>query len=137
MNRSAAAAVLAVLVCVPLAPAADKAAVKKPTGVWVKKVNDATVTFTIEDDAMTCELLGGDGNSITAHGAYGVTEDGVLFGIITKVDKKGTNDGPEKGDLFSFQVKVDKDTLTLSDLHTPQDSPRAREIIQGEYKKKK
>ena len=45
-----------------------------------------------------------------------MTADGLLFGVVTKVEKKGTDEGPEKGDLFSFECKIDKDVLTLSEL---------------------
>ena len=70
------------------------------------------------------------------HAAYGLTKDGVLFGYTTKVDKKGTDDGPEKGDLFSFTYKVDGDALTISDLNgsKPPSDP-AKALIQGEYKR--
>jgi hypothetical protein len=101
----------------------------------VRKANDATVTITIEDDALTTEVVTGDGGVVTVHGAYGVTADGVLFGVLTKVETKG-GQGPEKGDLFSFQFKADKDVLTLSDYKGTHDSPRAKQILEGDYKKK-
>ncbi len=79
-----------------------------------------------------------DGAMLTSDAAYGETADGLVFGVITKVEKKGTDEGPEKGVLFSFQCKVDKDTLTVSDLNASAGvSDTGRQLLQGEYTKKK
>jgi hypothetical protein len=139
MFRCATAAVLAVLASVPLASAADKAEkAKKPTGTWTHTVQDITVTFTFADDTLHCEMTKTDGTSLTADSAYGVTADGLVFGVITKVEKKGTDEGPEKGVLFSFQYTMDKDTLTVSDLNVSTGiSDQGRQLLQGEYKRKK
>ena len=139
MFRCATAAVLAVLASIPLASAADKAEkAKKPTGTWTHTVQDCTITFTITDDALRCELTKTDGTSVTTDSSYGVTPDGLVFGVITKVEKKGTDDGPEKGVLFSFQCKADKDALTVSDLTASSGvSDAGRQLLQGEYKRKK
>jgi hypothetical protein len=141
MFRCATAALLVVLASVPFAPAADKPAkaekTNKPIGTWTHTVNEFTVAFTIKPHGLTVEVAKSDAESLTMNAAYGVTEDGVLFGVITKVDKKGTDEGPEKGDLFSFAYKVDGETLTVSDLNgsKPPSDP-ARQLIQGEYKAK-
>ena len=67
-----------------------------------------------------------------------MTADGLVFGVITKVEKKGTDEGPEKGDLFSFECKIDKDMLTVSDLNGSKGvSDDGRQLLQGEYTKKK
>ena len=139
MFRCATAAVLAVLASVPFTLAADKAEKpKKPTGAWTHTVQDLTVTLTFEDDTFRTEITNSSGVSITADGSYGVTADGVVFGIITKAEKKGTDEGPEKGTLFSFGCKMDKDTLTLSDMNASTGiSDTARQLLQGDYKKKK
>jgi hypothetical protein len=139
MVRCATAAVLAVLASVPFALAADKAEKPtKPTGAWTHTVNDFTVTLTFADDTFRTEISSANGPSVTADGSYGVTPDGLIFGVITKVEKKGTDEGPEKGTLFSFGCKVDKDTLTLSDLNASTGaSDAARQLFQGDYKKKK
>ena len=142
MLRCATAAVLAVLASVPFACAADKTdkadKPKKPSGTWTRTVQDYTVTITCEDDALRFEITKTDGTSIVADTAYGVTADGLLFGVVTKVEKKGTDEGPEKGVLFSCQCKVDKDMLTVSDLNASAGvSDTGRQLLQGEYKKKK
>jgi hypothetical protein len=109
----------------------------KPIGTWSRKLpNDTVVTFAIADDKMSCEVKAEGGESVTAHGKYGVTEDGTLFGVLTKVEKKGTDQGPDKGELFGFRFKIDKDTLTISDYRGSADRPQAKELIEGDYKKK-
>ncbi|HVS36243.1 MAG TPA: hypothetical protein VMS17_11800 [Gemmataceae bacterium] len=136
MFRCATAAVLAVLASVPFAVGADKA--KKPTGVWTHTVNDVTVTLTFMDDTFRTEIANSSGASMSADGSYGVTADGLVFGVITKVEKKGIDEGPDKGTLFSFQGKVDGDTLSLNDLNSSTGvSDTARQLLQGDYKKKK
>ena len=139
MVRCATAAVLAVLASAPFALAADKAEkAMKPIGAWTHTVNDATVTLTFKDDTFRAEIMNTSGVSITADGSYGVTADGLVFGVITKVEKKGTDEAPEKGTLFSFQSKVEKGTLTLSDLTASSGvSDTGRQLLQGDYSKKK
>ena len=136
MLRCATAAVLAVLASVPFASAADKAdKPKKPAGAWTRTVQDVTVTFTFEDDTLRCALTKSDGTGLTADCAYGVTADGLVFGVVTKVEKKGTNEGPTEGELFSFQFTVDGDKLTISDLKTSSGGGDAKQLVEGDYKK--
>jgi len=135
MPRCATAAVLAVLASVPLASAADKPA--RPSGTWTRTVNEFTVTFTFQADTLTCDVSKTSGESIVTQAAYGVTADGVLFGFITNVDKKGTDAGPEKGDLFSFTMKLDKDTLKFGDFNSSRGrTDQAAQLLEGEYQKK-
>ncbi len=139
MLRCATAAVLAVLASVPLASAAEKGEkAKKPTGAWTHTVNDCTVTFTFKHDALQCDVTKTDGEALQIETAYGVTADGLLFGVVTKVEKKGADAGPEKGDLFSFEYKIDKDELTLSDLNGSKPiSDEAKQLLTGQFTKKK
>jgi hypothetical protein len=110
----------------------------KPSGTWTHTAGEFTVTFTFEGLEMKIEAAKNDAESVTVHAAYGVTDDGVLFGYTTSVEKKGVEEGPEKGDLFSFAYKIDGDTLTLSDLNgSKPPSEAAKQLIQGEYKRVK
>ena len=134
-------ATVVLLTAVAFAPAADKPATaektNKPAGTWTRTVNEFTVTFKFEaHNKMVIEVAKNDAESLTVDAAYGVTDDGVLFGYTTKVEKKGTEEGPEKGDLFSFAYKIEGDSLTVSDLNgsKPPSDP-ARQLIQGEYKR--
>lgn len=140
MARTSLAAALAFLLVAAQGPAADvKADGKKPVGTWVRDLGNNTVTFTFAaDNTLTCVItgVGGDG-TLTVHAAYGVAEGDTVFAVITKVEKKGTSDGPDKGELFGFRFKEDKDTLTLSDMRsTLENAAGAKQLVEGEYKKK-
>ena len=135
MPRATCAALLGLLIATPAALPAEKEepASRRPLGTWVREAKDTTVTVTFKGDAFTFKVEGG-GGTVTAHGNYGVTKDGTVFGILTRVDKSGG--GPDKGDLFSFRVKIDKGTLTVSDLNGTNVTDEARAVVQGEYKRK-
>jgi hypothetical protein len=75
------------------------------------------------------------GEEMVAVTDYGVSKDGVLFGRIAKVEKKGTNEGPTEGELFSFQFTVAGDKLTISDLKTSSGGGDAKQLVEGDYKK--
>jgi hypothetical protein len=109
---------------------------KKPVGVWKRTAGDATITFDIKADGAKVTIANG-GNTIEVDCDYGLTKDSVLFGRINKVTKKGTDDGPSEGDLFSFKFGIADDVLTLSELKAPQDSAEVKQLIEGEYKKEK
>jgi hypothetical protein len=130
-------ALLAVLALAACAPAADKAD-GKPLGTWSHKLaDDTTVTFTFAADKLKCEILTSSGGTLLLDGAYGVTDDGTVFGVITRAEKKGVDAGPEKGELFGFKVKLDKDRLTVSDYRGSVERPEGKGLIEGEYKKSK
>jgi hypothetical protein len=114
----------------------EKAAAKKPLGSWKRKAGDFTITFNIKEDAIRVVVVNGE-NAIDVQSDYGVTKDGVLFGRISKVTKKGITEGPSDGDLFSLQFKIDKDTLTLSEYKSTHDSPDVKQLLQGDYEKVK
>ena len=124
------------ILVVSATPAADEkdAGKKKPLGTWKRTAGDNSITFTIRGDTLHSVLKAG-ANTLEIDADYGVSKDGVLFGRISKVKKKG--DGPSEGDLFSFRFKTDNDTLTVSELKTPNDSAEAKELVQGEYQKQK
>jgi hypothetical protein len=140
MLRTVSLALLAGLLFTALAQAEDKPkdkeAVKKPTGSWVREVNNHTLTVTFRADDMTVHVKDGDGNTITITAAYGVTKDKVLFATMTKVEKKGIDGGPDKGDLFSFVFSVSDKELTTSDLKGTHVNEDARKLFEGVYKKK-
>jgi hypothetical protein len=109
----------------------------KPLGKWKKTAGDNSVTFEIKADALSVTLSLG-GNTIEAVSDYAMTKDGVIFGRINKVTKKGTEDGPSEGDLFSFKVSSGKETLTLSELKSSHgEDGDAKALVEGEYQKEK
>jgi hypothetical protein len=129
--------IVVLLGSVLLAAEDEKGKAKKPVGTWKRTVGDNSVTFEIQADTLKC-TIGLSGNSIEVEADYSVSKDGVLFGRISKVTKKGTDGGPSEGDLFSFKVAVDKDTMTTSELKSSAgDVGDAKELFEGEYKKEK
>jgi hypothetical protein len=140
MSRWATTALLVMLVGVTSVRAeADKKEepVKKPVGSWTKDAGEGTITFAFKaDNTMKVTLKQNDG-SIELDTDYGMSKDGYVFGRIVKV-KGGGGNGPSEGDLFSFKIKVDKTTLTISDLTSGKGSDdNAKKLVEGEYKLEK
>jgi hypothetical protein len=130
MRWTTALVVFAVCFLLPV-NAADPPA-RKPTGSWTRKAGDMTITFTFKADTLEARVT--DGATVEIQADYGLTKDGTLFGIITKPTKTGTDQGPSEGDLFSFRIKVEKDTLTISDLKGTAGGEGAKNAVEGEYK---
>jgi hypothetical protein len=106
----------------------------RPFGIWKRTAGDNTVTFDIKANTMRCTIVAG-GNTIECDADYSVTKSGVIFGRLSKVTKKGGDEGPSEGDLFSFRFTLEKDTMTLSDLKTSSETGEAKQLVEGEYKK--
>lgn len=125
---------LALLALVLLvAPAlADQTPVKKPIGTWQREADSHKITFVIKADSLTVRLE--NSSKVEAKAACAMTADGVLFGIITAVDR--SDNGPDKGDLFSFRVAVDGKQLTVSELNGTKVNDNSRKIIEGSYTRK-
>jgi uncharacterized lipoprotein YbaY len=125
-------ALFVLAVCFLLPVNAADAPAKKPAGSWTRKAGDMTITFTFKADSLEARVS--NGTTIEVQADYGLTKDGTLFGIVTKATKTGTDQGPSEGDLFSFRVKVEKDTLTISDLKGTAGGEGAKNAVEGEYK---
>jgi hypothetical protein len=133
LHRLAVVAAFAVLPA--LAFAGGKAA-KKPSGSYSRAAGDRKVTWTFKDDTLAIAIKIGEG-SIHYDASYGVTKDGVLFGVMTKAEKKGPTGGPDKGDLFSFQFTLGMGELKISDLKGTAVDDEAKRLVEGTYKQEK
>jgi hypothetical protein len=134
MARFAAVLTFAAL-CSGLVPLhAEEAPAKKLVGAWERKVEQTTIKFDFQKDSLRVTLTTPDG-TIDVDSAYGLTKKGVVFGIVQNVEKKGATEGPSEGDLFSFQVSVDNDSLTIKELKGTSANDDAKRLIEGEYKK--
>jgi hypothetical protein len=135
--RIAMVALVVGLTAAPLLAADPPAKKTKPVGAWVRETGDWKLTFDIKaDDTLTVKLSNGT-VSFQIQADYGVTKDGTLFGYLTGIKKVGEDNGPSEGDMFSFRFKIDKDTLTLSDLGGTHVNAEAKNLVEGEYKKSK
>ena len=115
---------------------ADTEGGKKPLGTWKRSAGDTTITFEFKGDSVRCTIVTGD-NSMDVSADYGLTKDGVVFGRVNKVTKKGMEGGPSEGDLFSFRVAVEKEAFTLSELKAQDAGDDVKQLFEGEYKKEK
>jgi hypothetical protein len=111
---------------------------KNYLGTWKRTAGDNTITFEVKPQVLRI-LVTANGNTIEAEADYATTKDGVLFGRISKVIKKGTDDGPSEGDLFSFKLTHEKGSVNLSDLKGtgPNENPEVKQLVEGEYRKEK
>jgi hypothetical protein len=134
MTRRAIAVFALVLAGSVLGLRAEDKPASQLAGTWERKVGDTTLQLAVKKDVVRFTLKSADG-SIDVDADYGVTKSGTLFGIVTKVEKKGTDNGPSDGDLFSFLVMADKDLLTIKELKGTNVSDEARQMVEGEWKK--
>ena len=126
-----AASILCCLALVTVSLGEEKVT-KKPLGTWVRESNGNKFVFAIKAESMTITVTTAEG-SLTAEASYGVTSDGTLFGILTKVEKKGVENGPQKGDLFGFDFSANKKELTISNLKGTRTSDDAAKATEGVY----
>lgn len=133
MIRSLLPAALVLAVAMP-ALGEDKVEFKKLKGAWARETKDgAKLTFDFKDEkTMKVQLANGDGK-MEIEAEYSIEGDGTLTGIITKADASGN--GPPKDTKFGFKIELGKETMVLSKL-TGVDSNEAKELVEGEYKKK-
>jgi hypothetical protein len=134
------AALIACCLALPAITLAEEKVAKKPVGTWVRESGGHKLAFAIKADNTLTITLGSSEGSVSAEAAYGVTADGTLFGVLTKVEKKGIENGPQKGDLFSFDFSAGKSEMTISNLkgtRTNEDAARVVEGVYGLEKKKK
>jgi len=126
-------AVVVALAWVLPAVAADKEPARtRPLGTWERTVGDGKVTFTFAAESFKVVVASG-GATVNMEADYGVTADGTLFGIVTKVAREGTNEGPSEKDLFRFGFSLEKDKLTIKDLNPGSDE--VKQILEGDYKR--
>ena len=126
-----AASILCCLVLVSASFAEEKPT-KKPLGTWVRESDEHKIVFAIKTETLTIHLTTPNGR-VVAEASYGVTSDGTLFGILTKVETKGIENGPQKGDLFGFDFSANKTELTLSNLKGTRTSEGAAKTVEGVY----
>src|SRR5688572_27229299 len=105
MFRRLLAAAFVLAVAVP-ALADDKVDAKKLKGAWLREVQGTKLLYKFKDDSKMEALLtpAGQDKPIVVSVDYTLDKDGVLSGVITKVDNAGDGGGPQVGDKFSFKM---------------------------------
>ena len=108
---------------------------KDKVTTWVREVGEITLTFEIGKDTAKYIVTAGDnGCTVTAK----LTRDkDTIKSEVTDVEIKGNfPNAPKKGDKVSFKWVVKDDKATLSNLEGD-NVDGARDVVEGEYKKKK
>jgi len=111
------------------------AAEEKDKTTWVREVGEITLTFEIgKDTAKYTVAFGENACTVTAK----LTRDKDLIkSEVTDVEVKGNfPNPPKKGDKVSFKWVEKDDKATVSELEGD-NVEGAKEVVEGEYKKKK
>ena len=108
---------------------------KDKTTTWVREVGELTLTFEMgKDTAKYTVSFGENACTVTAK----LTRDkDVIKSEVTDVEVKGNfPNPPKKGDKVSFKWVEKDDKATVSDLEGD-NVEGAKDVVEGEYKKKK
>jgi hypothetical protein len=107
---------------------------KEPT--WERTASDIVLTFQFGKDTLKVTAFSGENGTIFSCKTK-TDKDGVIKATVTESEEKGNfPPTPKKGFEFSFKWKADGDKATLSEFKW-EGLDEAKEIVEGEYKKKK
>lgn len=73
-----------------------------PFGKWTALGHNATSTLDLKEGQLTWNLGSGKAN-LTIHADYSITQEGVLYAVITKVEGNLGEDTAVKDETFSFR----------------------------------
>jgi hypothetical protein len=124
---------LVMVMALPLFAAEKEAA--KHVGTWSREVSGHKIAIEIKGDSTLKIVVNTGDKKVDVAATYGVTKEGVVFAIMTKVEKDIT-EGPEKGDLFAFTFTITDKEMTVSDFKGTKVNDGARKILEGVYTKK-
>ena len=108
---------------------------QKLLGTWQRNIDDNhMVKFAFKAEDLHVTITSADA-VVDVDADYGVTANGILYGIVTHVDKKGTEGGPVEGQLFSFRFSVsdNKDALKITEVKGTDITDESRQLIEGDY----
>jgi hypothetical protein len=134
MIRRLLAATFVLALALP-AMADDKFDTKKLKGTWLREVENLKLTYQFKsEDKMVAKVMPpGADKAIIVEADITIDKNGVLSGVITKVDTNGNEGGPAKGDKFSFRIEIGKETLIVSDFKGIEGD--VKQLVEGEYKR--
>ena len=135
MFRRLLAAAFVLALVVP-AMADDKVDAKKLKGNWLRDVQGTKLLYKFKDGGkMEAHLTPqGADKPIIVSVDYTVDKDGVVTGVITKVENANEGGGPQKGDKFTMKVEIGKETMIVSDFKGVEGA-EVKQLVEGEYKK--
>jgi hypothetical protein len=108
---------LMLVVCLASASALQAQEVTKPLGKWERKLGKNRLTLSIEDNRLHISYAGNKPG--TLHADYAMTQDGLIYGVITSIEC----DEDEEVDAiktlfdapFSFRFRIDEGALIIHD----------------------
>lgn len=136
MLRRMLAAMVVLAVAVPVL-ADDKVDAKKLKGKWEREICGVKLLYEFKNDKeMKAFLTPPNAEKPTVVEIdYTLDKEGILTGVITKVDTPDGQGGPNKGDKFTFKIELGKETFIVSDFKGIE-GDEVKKMVEGEYKKK-
>jgi len=120
-------------------PGSDKPAQARLLGTWTRQHEDGSVTnLTINEKRLHWKAEMPDrGITTMVATTYEISEEGVLFGYVRELSWKNETDNANITTInpFAFRVKVDQETLVISDLRMWGADDQAHQGLSGEYRK--
>jgi hypothetical protein len=112
------------------------------SGVWVLGSDDPAVApdseLRMEDGRLNWRIqFPKRGSFVRIEAKYGVTTDGVVYGVITRIDSSttGTKLLPEEDDTFSFRFRTNDNVLLVRELRGS-GFDELKKVVQGRYKRR-
>lgn len=136
MNRHLLIVVLTLVVS--FAVAGEPAKPAKPIGTWKRSVTNGTWSIAFEENRLLIKALGpGENVSTLSVPKYEISDEGVLFGYVREgYMKTEENEQRHKGIWpFACVIKVNGETLTLSDITVSGLDAGAHLAMTGDYMK--
>ena len=125
---------LAVFAGGPVAAEDKKDKEKEKLTVWVREVGEITLTFEMGKETAKYTVAAGENAAIIT--AKITRDKDTIKSEVTDVEVKGNfPNPPKKGEKVTFKWVVKDDKATLSDL-TGDNTEGAKDVVEGEYKKK-
>ena len=113
----------------------DPFPVKNLNGTWFKSVGEHEIEFSFKDSVLIITLKRG-GEKLVLDCDIASSRDGRIFGTVSSVKESGIQGAGEKGDLFGFKVQRKGELVEISDLRGTNVNDAARNLVEGEFKKK-
>lgn len=118
-----------------------KPAEKKPDlklgGVWVKQVEGAELTFDFTTkDQLKVTVSAGEA-ALIINTKLTADKDGKITAKASKIETKGEFPFQPREDYeFSFKIKVDGMTASVSDFTSNENEEQGKQVVEGDYEKK-
>jgi hypothetical protein len=114
---------------------AELVTAKALNGSWCKSTAEHEIEFTFKDSTLVITLKRGE-DKLVVDCDVAVGREGRVFGTVVQVKEGGIQGGGDKGDLFGFKFQIKGDSIQVNDLRGTNVNEGARNLVEGEFKKK-